>query len=99
VSVDVVASKINDEEELEEEAEATELEVLQEQVHLNRRVDQLRDMRGKALAMAARVAAEVAQTKARQPAEAAAVDEESEEEEEEGDGGLSALDWRARRVG
>lgn len=100
--MDVVAAQANDEEELEEEAETTELQALQEQVQLSRRVDHLRDMRGKALALAARVAAEAAETKAQQqggtPANADGGESGGSDDDEEDDGGLSALDWRARTL-
>lgn len=102
MSVHVVAAQANEEEELEEEAETTELQALQEQVHFGRRVDHLRDMRGKALELAARVAAEVAETKAQHhevaPAGADGGESGASDDEDEDDGGLSALDWRARTL-
>merc|ERR1719149_287196 len=104
VRADIETAKANDAEEIEEEADLSQLQALQEQVQLSKRVDGLHDMRQKALVVAARVAQEVAATKAERAA-AAADDGDpgaapsaarEEEEDDEDDGGLSSLDWRAR---
>ena len=104
VNIGVLAVQANEEEDLEVEAATTEIQMLQEQIQLGRRVDSLRDMRSKALQLAARVAAEVAEAKAEQKVQNgsagadAADDPEESDEEDEGDGGLSALNWRARAL-
>ena len=108
VRADIETAKANDAEEIEEEADLSQLQALQEQVQLSKRVDGLHDMRQKALVVAARVAQEVAATKAERAAaaaddgdpgaapSAAREEEEEEDDDDEDDGGLSSLDWRAR---
>ncbi|EOD28195.1 hypothetical protein EMIHUDRAFT_234945 [Emiliania huxleyi CCMP1516] len=71
VRADIETAKANDAEEIEEEADLSQLQALQEQVQLSKRVDGLHDMRQKALVVAARVAQEVAATKAERAAAAA----------------------------